>query len=94
MRRETERATNLLDWPSVEANVYLDCRHPHWIASEQRGEVVYKRIPGQRRARVYVDPTRTEIVEALPEHARQPTGDATSARRRTALKKGEAPSLT
>ncbi len=52
-------------WPSVDPDSYLDLRQPDWLEAEQRGDVVYRRKPGEQRSHVSVHPAREEILAAL-----------------------------
>ncbi len=53
------------EWPSVDPDSYLDLRQPDWLEAEQRGDVVYRRKPGEQRSHVSVHPAREEILAAL-----------------------------
>lgn len=52
-------------WIGVDADAYLDARQSGWRALESGGFVRYARPLGERRGRVFVAPTATEIVAAL-----------------------------
>ncbi len=55
----------LTGWLCVDSDVYLDARRPGWQAHERAGLVRYAHPPGERRGRVFVEPTATEIITAL-----------------------------
>lgn len=52
-------------WPSIDPDSYLDLRQPDWLEAEQRGDVVYRRKPGEQRSHVSIHPGRERILAVL-----------------------------
>jgi hypothetical protein len=52
-------------WPGIDPDVYLDARRPGWRIHEAAGLIRFVRHSGERRGRLRVAPSATEIMEAL-----------------------------
>jgi hypothetical protein len=52
-------------WLGIEPDVYLDARSPDWAVWDVTGLVRYSRRTGDRRERIWIAPTATEIIAAL-----------------------------
>ena len=61
---DSETST-LAHWPSVAPDQYLDARRPAWEPHERAGRVRYARRTGERRARLYIDPAASEILDVV-----------------------------